>query len=236
MTTTERNRTADLLTRAEMFRLLGCAFATPSHGRAAGLREAFAELSARYGKATDLLSRRLRSAERAWRAADDDSIDKDYLRLFSPAGPVPLYESGYCNARLAGRALKLADIDGFYHAFGFQYTHGSAELSDHAYTELQFLSWLLAKEAFAHRLGLSAQAQLAGEAVRVFLQRHAGRWMGVFARQIGQHGADTPYCELGALLQVVMDREYRRRRVRPPPGPARRKLHKLKNQAAKTLV
>ena len=82
-----------------------------------------------------------------------DEVARAYVSaLERPAGCSP-YEGSYGAAPLlAGKGAALADIAGFYAAFGM--TPGAAEVEDHIAAELEFMSVLALKEAAALAEGL----------------------------------------------------------------------------------
>lgn len=211
----------ELVCRAALFGLLSRAFAYPTASCAAEVRELLADLAKKGENDRKLIARRLRGAERAWRAARDQELTDDYQRLFAASGRIPLHETAYVADTAARRAVQLADIAGLYRAFGFDAPHDDPEITDHISAEAAFLSFLLMKEMQALRRGVKGQGRIAGDGVRVFLEYHLGRWINGLARQIGRRRAATPYHELGVLLLAVVAQECRRRHVRPRPFPRR---------------
>ena len=207
----------ELLRRADVFRLLACAFAAPTGGEANGVRESFAEISTSAGAGRDLLGRCMQAAAHAWRACSDATICQAYVHLFVPTGSVPLNETVYRDGRLTDRAIELADLRGFYHMFDFPCRDGG-ELADHMSLELGFLGWLLTKEAYACQHGLNVQARTIAFAVGLFLERHL-TCARVLETRIMERGADTAYCAMARLLGVALALERRRRR---PWGASRR--------------
>lgn len=202
-------RSTDASHRVAVFGLLARAFARPTPGRAAEIRDALTVLASRTQDAR--LVQYLRSAWQAWRSIDDRELTEDYARLFDSA--VSLHETMYDGRSMAARAVVLADIEGLYQAFGFR--HDDAELPDHIAAELSFLSLLLRKESYALANDLTAQAGLATHTASVFLKQHLGRWVDALEQQIRAIGTETPYYDLVVLLVVALGQECRRRRVRP---------------------
>lgn len=113
-------------------------------------------------------------------AADDSTIAAEHNRLFAGEVPCSAHETEYSpDPFVKGR--QLADIAGFYRAFGLQ-TGNAKGLPDFVSTELEFMSFLVRKEAFAAVKGWSARAEICEKAERSFVESHLGRWLPAFAR------------------------------------------------------
>lgn len=121
-----------------------------------------------------------------------DEPDAEYLSMFgpTPAGDASPYESFYGNSHVFMQSQQLADIGGFYHAFGVEPRQG--ERSDHLAVELEFLSYLAVKES----LGTPEQAEICRAATRSFLRDHVGRWVRAFAVRVERAGRSSHYTEL----------------------------------------
>jgi len=125
-----------------------------------GIDEAEAELRDVLGRLG--LSPALSGAEVAGRAAT--------------RGVVPVYETSYEPGPGAsgGPTFQMADIAGFYRAFGFEV---SGERPDHIVPELEFLALVLVKEAYALMAGQVEGAEICATARRRFIAEHLGRWL-----------------------------------------------------------
>jgi TorA maturation chaperone TorD len=171
---------ARALTRAAIYRLLGSAFAHPSPSTVAAVAEA-AELAAR--AAGLVVAARLRELATAARASGPDEVARAYVSAFERPGGCSPYEGSYGAAPLlAGKGAALADIAGFYAAFGM--TPGAAEVEDHIAAELEFMSVLALKEAAALVEGVAEHVEVTRNAETAFLRDHLGRWGGAFAEAL----------------------------------------------------
>ncbi len=209
-----------LLACAALYRWLARGFAYPGDGHARALARDYARLD------RDLLqeilppcvTKRLARTARAWRGKSDAELAADYTRLFLADTPVALHETAYGDAqRIAGRTAELADVSGFYLAFGLVITEREPDLPDHASVELEFLSLLLLKEAYALAHGRRGPYRIARDAAAAFLRDHLGRWLGALAKALAEHAAGSPYVVLAELAEAVVAHECRRRRVQSAP-------------------
>jgi DMSO reductase family type II enzyme chaperone len=98
------------------------------------------------------------------------------------------------------RNFQLADIAGFYRAFGVEVTPGS-ERPDHIAAELEFMHLLAVKELVAGREEQSEErVKICRDAQRAFLRDHLGRWSDTLGGRL-EEAADGPfYSAAGRLL------------------------------------
>ena len=102
-----------------------------------------------------------------------------YIDLFDRGAPVnSLYETEYGLRRSQLKTSELADIAGFYEAFGFKLSdeEGSREMCDHIAVECEFYALLAAKEQYQKEAGDSEGEAIIRDARRKFLQDHLGRY------------------------------------------------------------
>lgn len=110
----------------------------------------------------------------AWEAACRDLFDGNVR--------CPPYETDYTCTHAFMQAQQLADISGFYKAFGFAPADGIAERVDHIGLQCEFLYLLGASGPEATSLpGGATSARI--DARRKFLQDHLGRYTAAFAQR-----------------------------------------------------
>ncbi|HEY7311483.1 MAG TPA: molecular chaperone TorD family protein [Gemmataceae bacterium] len=131
----------------------------------------------------------------------------------------PPYETEYCSSAEAFfRAQQLADIAGFYRAFGIQTTHASPERPDHLALELEFMAFLLRKE----RLACTAeQTCVCADAQRSFLRDHLAWWVPSFAAGLRRKAERGFYATVAQVLAAFMPAERARLGVAAPSLPMR---------------
>lgn len=128
------------------------------------------------------------------------TLREEALRLFGylRAADCSPYETEYSNTHVFQRAQQMADIAGFYRAFGLE-PSSEGERVDHIAAELEFMHFLSAKEAYAYAQDLG-QAEVCRDAQRKFLQDHLARWTGIFAQAVGQTTGEKFFVEITRLL------------------------------------
>ncbi len=213
--------TAVVLARAAVLRLIAQGFGYPAPGGASAMRQAFARLGpARHGAALGAsLTSRIARARQAWLEAGDSGLEAEYMRLFHGSGPVSLRETAYGDGRRpAGRPVEIADVNGFYLAFGVEPSNANPDMPDHLSAEVEFLSLMLLKEAYAMARLRKPEHRLTRKAAREFVEDHLGRWVPALCARLREENAAPPYRTLGALLAAVVAAECRRLRARPTPA------------------
>lgn len=131
----------------------------------------------------------------------------EHSRLFSAAVECRPNETDY--QRLSfNMTQQMADVSGFYEAFGFIVDPSSGERPDYIGTELEFTRLLLLKEAVAIENGLDEQADLTGRAVNDFLQDHITNWVPEFCDRLTRAtGGEGVFGAVATLLRAFVESE-----------------------------
>jgi DMSO reductase family type II enzyme chaperone len=132
--------------------------------------------------------------------ADLDTLQSEYSHSIGLTGPL-CYETEYGLPHEFRHSQELADIAGFYNAFGFSIGGTVHERPDHLSVELEFLYILSLKEAYAIQKGMSEQAEICIDAQRKFLHDHIGHWINWFAASLANLHPNSRYA---ALAQVAV--------------------------------
>jgi len=148
------------------------------------------------------------------RRTDRTMIELEYNRLFAPLQSLhcPPYETVYtCPVSSAVRhSQELADIAGFYRAFGVGIDETAADRPDHLSLELEFMAVLCQKEAYALTKGRADQVKICRDAQKEFLQDHLGCWVSLFASAVKQHDELDFYGFLAQLLENFIEAELKK--------------------------
>lgn len=106
----------------------------------------------------------------------------EHTRLFVKGEGLP-YETSFDKKRPFGKPHELADIAGFYRAFGLK---PNKEFPDYIVCELEFMSLLCLKESIAEGDGQFEQAEICMDTQRKFINEHLGRWLNSFNKHMGK--------------------------------------------------
>jgi nitrate reductase assembly molybdenum cofactor insertion protein NarJ len=130
---------------------------------------------------------------------------------------VSLYETEYGRMRGLSKGKELADISGFYRAFGFTVDEGERrEMPDHLAAELEFYAALVLKSALLREQGDTEGVAIVDAARASFLRDHLGRFAQAIAEQPAVQ-ADTVLGPAFAWIADVVARECGLLGVDPPP-------------------
>lgn len=142
---------------------------------------------------------------------DERSIGRVWVRLFDQ-GKVPPHETSYLPVGLGGHTSTLADVAGFYKAFGMK-VHG--ERSDHVVAQLEFASLVTLLEANHRNQGNDDGAAVCADAAAKFLREHLGCWLDRFSAKLVAIDPDGPYGPIVAAMTTFVANECGRREVTP---------------------
>lgn len=152
-------------------------------------------------------------------AAQLDQLREEYRRIFghTMAMDCPAYETLYSSGDLFQQVHALADIAGWYRAFGLAISPEVKERLDHISVELEFMYVLTHKEAYALARDAVDKAQLCTETQAGFLREHLGRWGPVFARLLGNKADAGLYQAVAYALEGFFALELERFGLELPP-------------------
>lgn len=202
---------------AALYRLVACAFAFPDSAQRARVAAILGEAGAPGETApSPRLASSFRAFARAWRMTPSGDLAAEYSRLFLGSGLVPLREGGFGDGlRFAGQPIDIADLNGFYAAFGFALTEDAPSPPDYLGTEAEFLSLLHLKKAIALSRNEHERALIVSRAMARFLTEHLGRWVDSLGTALREAGASTPYARLGALLREAVAADCKQLKAKP---------------------
>lgn len=148
----------------------------------------------------------IRQLQSSLRDRDQGALDAEYAALFEPHTKMaaPPYETEYTRETPQHgllQSMQLADIAGFYRAFGLDISETWPERPDHLATELEFMHILAVKEADAAASRDATHWWLVHDAQHKFLRDHLGRWPAPFLERLKSGtGPDSPYRMAGELI------------------------------------
>jgi DMSO reductase family type II enzyme chaperone len=200
------------MARGTLYRFFSVACAYPTADRFRTLRdEALPAARAAAPVAARRLALRL---EALFAYLEDTSLEELQSQFHRAIGHLPLpdcppYEAGYLGDVVFREENVLADIAGFYRAFGLLIASEERERPDHATVELEFMHVLTLKEAIARVHHGPAEVGICRGAQRRFWRDHLGRWLSSFGLLLAARVPAGFYADVGSDLAEFADAESR---------------------------
>ena len=166
----------------------------------------------------------------------------EYNRVFGliPCRECPPYESDYLAMEdTFFRTQQMADVSGFYRAFGLDPATASHERPDHICLELEFSAFLLSKQREAETRNDAdspVQIETCQQARRNFFHDHLGWWAPSFAVGLRRKAEIGPYAALGKLLAAFLPLERHRFGFKSSPVPWEPNVTELQDDCEGCLV
>lgn len=152
------------------------------------------------------------------RIASTDPVDLErrYAALFELGrGRVSLYETEHGRMRGMSKGNDLADIAGFYQAFGLELDQErSPEMLDQLAVELEFCAHLLFKLSLLHEQEDQEGLSIVEEALALFIEHHVGRYVGTVASAPAVSG-DSCYGPILSWCDALIKGECELLQVKP---------------------
>lgn len=148
----------------------------------------------------DLLRKALKGAKE--RLLD---LQGEWNALFSISLKAPANETAYELEKAGRKASELADIEGFYKAFGLE-VKASVE-PDSLVAELEFMAYLIKKKIYLKEKNDAEALSIVSKAITSFFRDHIGRWYRIFTDLLKQQTEEEYYKLLGELLRSFLEKE-----------------------------
>jgi len=129
----------------------------------------------------------------------------EWNALFSTSLKAPANETAYELDKASRKAVELADIEGFYRAFGVEVKPPYEP--DSLVAELEFMAYLLRKKLYFHEAENSEALEIVEKAMTAFLRDHLGRWYRIFTDILKEQTEEQYYKLIGELLRSFLDKE-----------------------------
>lgn len=194
------------LARADVYRFLSMAFIYPEKEKLAELHELASDLDI----SLSILPYDMREEFQAFASqiasGEVSALQPDYTEMFLTRMFCPSTETTY-GKNSFNQPNILGDISGFYKAFGFVMKDDATYAFDQIFVELEFMSFLELKIAYALDQNLEEEVDICLSAERRFLEQHIGKWTGVFGENLAARANESYYRSLGLLLSKFMGSE-----------------------------
>lgn len=145
-----------------------------------------------------------------------EQLQAEFRHGFGAAGSL-CYETEYGLPHEFRQSQELADISGFYRAFGFAVGNTIRERPDHLAVELEFMHLLAMKEAHALLNALPEHAEMCVEAQTKFLGAHLGTWIDLFAQSLALNTTTGAYPPLAEFTSAFVRADATRRGITLTP-------------------
>jgi TorA maturation chaperone TorD len=220
----------DALARAVVYRTLSLGFQAPTLERLSevGARDGFPIIAS----ALRHLERRAERVDLGWIATrlasssppEVETVAATFARLFghTSRGLVCACETEYGPDNAFHQPQQLADIAGYYLAFGLRPSAASEARVDHIACEIEFMDFLNRKQAWllTHDDGASESRETleaTERAERTFLRDHLARFGRAFAARVVAEDPDGYFGALGGALLAFLGAECARQNVEAGP-------------------
>lgn len=208
-------RRSELLSaRSALYKILSLGFRYPSDSLfdilrskefAKGLRGSVRLSSGPLRNEADSLTRSLR------RVVSCEKLESEYNFLFAPSDELncPPYETEYDSSNVFSKVNQLADIMGFYKAFGLCIRTEGRERPDYVGVELEFMHFLTLKEAHARTNNMETAALVCRDAQKKFMDDHLAGWLPDFCKRVRNHSKMGFYAAVASLALSFLEFETR---------------------------
>lgn len=141
-----------------------------------------------------------------------DTMYKEYLYLFGNATVAmdcPPYEMYFSGSHVYQQTQDLADISGFYKAFGLEVSKEDDTTNrwDHIAVELEFLHFLTYKLAYAIENHGEKELESCAAGKKKFLNAHIGKWIQAFSKAVNKKASVEFYKHVTKLANVFVHLE-----------------------------
>jgi TorA maturation chaperone TorD len=165
--------------------------------------ESARELAARSGLAARPEGERaLSNVLAAVDATEPNEWADEYGRLFEGASSCPPNETAYVRR---DKGAILADICGFYRAFGFELAPSAGEKADHIVAELEFVALLIVMLARSREEGDPEAEAVTRTALGAFLHDHLDEWWELFCERLEEAASIDLYRAVAGFSREVLE-------------------------------
>lgn len=203
----EGNGTIQALARSKMYHLLAAAYFYPDDDLRSLLHddsyvEALKECGGLLADGSgDTFLQKLEAEAEALSGISAEELERQFGETFghSISRDCPPYETEFDAAHIFQQTHSLADIAGYYRAFGLEIREKQSERLDHIGAELEFMGFLAYKEHYARENHGEDKALICEDAQRKFLKEHLGRWAPIFLRLLREKASRGFYRGVAAV-------------------------------------
>lgn len=195
---------AALLARSVLYAACSQAFSYPTEEQAEQLVQEDLPLASALARALgDDIGGAVRAAADGFGSRTPEELEGAHRAVFSHVHAVdcPPFETDYTARDVWRQGRELADLAGFYRAFGLEQVH---ERPDAIGVELEFLHAITYKRVWAAAHEEAEHAEVCRSAEEAFLRDHLLRWGPGFATRVERVAGSGPYAMAARLLLLLL--------------------------------
>lgn len=196
------------LVKADIYRFLSLSFTFPDKDMIESLRALAIDIEEPVSLLPYDIKDEFISLKKTLKGLDIEDLKPEHTELFLTRMICPPYETSY-GRRNFNKPNIIADISGFYRAFGFSLSENANVMHDNISVELEFMGLLALKEAYAIEKGMEESLDICLSAENKFLSEHLGAWTGLFCKNLGNRTTKDYYRALSVLTERFMEYELR---------------------------
>ncbi len=152
---------------------------------------------------------RLEIGDLKFETLDLEFLQAEHRRVFGLTGS-QCYETEIGSPHEYRQSQEMADLAGFYRAFGFNVGGAVRERPDHLSVELEFMYVLALKESYAANQNNPDYFEVSVDAQKKFLSEHLGKWTELFAKSLAHFAETGPYVALAYFADEWIQADARR--------------------------
>jgi DMSO reductase family type II enzyme chaperone len=194
--------------RARLYSALSAAFDRPDEGFIRAIEDgSFAETVTESAMTLGGDVERAASALETTIPEDATELRSAYAAAFGNENEstVSQYETGYAPGTLVTNTNQLADMAGFYRAFGLDIAPDQRDRADYLSTQIEFVSHLALQRAYLAEAGDESGVEIVTDARASFVEDHLGRWAPRFVAEVLGEVEEPFYRVLADLLGALVE-------------------------------
>ena len=138
-----------------------------------------------------------------------EKVCEQYVETFGHtiSTECPPYETSYGEAHIFQQTQEMADIAGFYRAWGLDLSSDAHDRLDHISAECEFMSFLLLKLDYFSSEGEKEAEEVCLDSSKKFLKEHPGKWGPLFSKLLMRKASQGLYHKVAELLREFIEKE-----------------------------
>jgi len=143
------------------------------------------------------------------RALGHEEVCEEYVQTFGHviSAECPPYETAYGESHVFQQTQGLADIAGFYKAWGIDIASDAHDRLDHISAECEFMSFLLLKLDYFSSKDEKEAEEICIDSAKKFLEEHLGKWVPIFSALVMKKSPGGLYHKAVKLLKEFIEKE-----------------------------